>query len=302
MGIKRWTIKRIMKAWDKHDHKILANQSFPDGVTEISDIPYMADGKQGHLLDFYHPQEPGQKLPIIIDIHGGGFFYGDKELNRSFCGHLAQRGFVVFNINYRLAPDETKVTGQIQDVMAAIHWIGDNLEKYPADQERAFIIGDSAGGVLAVLAALIAQHQRLQTIFDAEKPELQFKAISVICGMMDFDKEAFLYRGIRSVCFDKDYENQATYQNMIFNRIPEMKDLPPVFLTTSDQDALRSMTLSFEKTLKKYNVAYQLKHCPKVDGKKLGHIFPVQYPEYEESQALFDEMIQFFQAVSRAKP
>jgi|GEM_PF-2288576 len=95
--------------------------------------------------------------------------------------------------------------------------------------------------------------------------------------------------------FEKGYKKQEYYQNMIFDKIPEMRDLPPVFLATSDEDELRYMTLNFENTLKKHNVRYQMKYFKKIEGKKLGHIFSVLHPGYEESIELIDEMLNFFE-------
>ena len=43
-------------------------------------------------------------LPVYIDVHGGGFVYGYKELNRNFCIALARRGFAVISISYRVLP------------------------------------------------------------------------------------------------------------------------------------------------------------------------------------------------------
>lgn len=298
MGIKRLLLKRMLKTWEEHDCKILAGQSLPDEITGIFDIPYINDGNKGHFLDIYYPANTVEKLPVIIDIHGGGFVYGDKELNKAFCYHLARRGFIVFNLNYRLALKDTKVLGQIQDVMEAIHWITNNIEVYPANKEQSFIVGDSAGGVLAVMAVLIAQNERLQKLFNAKKTAINFKAISIICGMMNFHMDGLKYWGLRSVCFNRGYKRKEYYKNMIFNDIPEMKGLPPVFLTTSEEDELSFMTLDFEKILKKYDVKYQMKYFKRKDGRQLGHIFGIQYPEYDESKELFDEMIGFFQTAA----
>lgn len=301
MGLVKLLVKRMLNKWREHDNEILANQILPEGITELADIPYISDGKREHCLDVYYPENTDAKLPVIIDIHGGGFVYGDKELNRSFCYHLARRGFTVFNLNYRLALDDTKVSGQIQDVMSAIHWIGSNIASYPADAEQVFIVGDSAGGVLAAMAVLIAQNERLQKIFNVEKVALDFKAVSIICGMMDFNKDELKFRLLRSLCFERGYANKEYYKNMIFNGIPEMKNLPPVFLTTSEEDELSYMTYSFEETLKKYNVKHKLKYYDKKENRKLGHVFGVLYPEYDESKELLDEMIQFFQTASCVK-
>ena len=74
----------------------------PDTIDVIEDIPYLPDGGydteagqcRGHLLDLYLPHDAvlrcGHTLPVYIDIHGGGFTYGYKELNRNFNVHLAE--------------------------------------------------------------------------------------------------------------------------------------------------------------------------------------------------------------------
>ena len=81
----------------------------PQGVYVHTDIPYLPDGGyrdgevRGHLLDVYIPRDAivrgGNTLPVYIDIHGGGFTYGYKELNRNFNTHLADLGFGVFSLN-----------------------------------------------------------------------------------------------------------------------------------------------------------------------------------------------------------
>lgn len=65
--------------------------TLPDGIEARIDIPYIEDGHRGHLLDVYYPKDAGQKLPVIIDIHGGGFLYGDKDLNKLYGYHLAKK-------------------------------------------------------------------------------------------------------------------------------------------------------------------------------------------------------------------
>lgn len=296
MGLRKYFVGKMLKRWDEKDNKILAEQALPAGIKEILDIPYINDGHRGHLLDVYYPEGAKEKLPVIIDIHGGGFVSGYKDMNRLYGYHLAKRGFIVFNINYRIAFDDTKVPGQIQDVVKAINWIGDNINSYPADKEEVFITGESAGGALAVLVTLIAKSERLQKLFNTSKINVDIKAEGIVCGLMNIEESSIGYWGLRSMCLERGYKKQEYYQNLIFDNIPEMKDLPPNFLTTSDEDELRSMTLKFEKTLKKYNVEYKMKYYKRKEGKKLGHMFSILHPEYEESIELIDEMLSFFKS------
>ena len=92
--------------------------------------------------------------PVYVDIHGGGFCYGYKELNRNFNTHLAAQGFAVVSLNYRPAP-QTDLKGQLADVQAALRWLKAHLADYPVDPNAVFITGDSAGGALALLTLAI---------------------------------------------------------------------------------------------------------------------------------------------------
>lgn len=125
----------------------------PEGIDVIADIQYADDGSRAHRLDLYLPHDSvvrgGRTTPVYIDIHGGGFVYGYKDLNRNFCTNLAAQGFAVFSISYRPAP-ETDFLGQLDDVSAAFRWIGTHRGNYPIDQNQVFLTGDSAGGTLAL--------------------------------------------------------------------------------------------------------------------------------------------------------
>jgi len=294
MQLNKFFIKKMLKVWESADRHSLAQQSLPEGIAEIADIPYISDGNSGHLLDVYYPENTNGKLPVIINLHGGGFVYGNKELNKLYCYHIAQRGFIVFNLNYRLAYNDTKVPGQIQDVAAAVNWIGDNLSTYPADKNEIFLSGESAGGSLAVMTELISGSERLQKLFGVPELNVDIKAAGINCGMMNLEDPMIGFRLLRSVCLEIGYQEQEYYQNLIFDNIPEMKDLPPVFLTTSEEDPLRHMTLNFEKTLKKNGVEYKLKYFKKKRGTRLGHVFSVFHPDYMEGKEMIDEMLDFF--------
>lgn len=295
MGINRWLLKKLMlDQWEAQDNARLLKQKLPDGIRAETDVPYIDDGHLGHLLDVYYPENAEGKLPAIVDLHPGGLVYGDKGHNKSFGYHLAMRGFCVFNINYRLALYDTKVPGQLRDVMSAIRWITEHPGAYPADQDKMFITGSSAGGYLAAMAALIAKSVRLQKIFDTVDPHIEFKGAGIICGMMDLNARHIGYWGLRSICLPRGYKRQPYYQNMIFENLPEIKEFPPVFLTSSDDDQLSQMTLNFERTLKNHGVPHQMRYFPREAGRKYEHIFSVMYPERAESADLFDEMLAFF--------
>ena len=120
MGIPAPVLKLFWKNTERGDLKRLATQSAPAGVTEICDIPYIDDDKWQHKLDVYFPENmENEKLPVIIDIHGGGWMYGDKELNKYYNMVLASKGFTVFSMSYTLWP-ETTVPEQLKEIAEAL--------------------------------------------------------------------------------------------------------------------------------------------------------------------------------------
>ena len=71
------------------------------GVTELKDIPYAEDGLPAHRLDLYQPENAAdQKLPVILNVHGGGLLLGCKEFNHYFCAKLKSE-FINASHSYR---------------------------------------------------------------------------------------------------------------------------------------------------------------------------------------------------------
>lgn len=131
--------------------------SFP-GVIVVEDEQYGIAGGADLLLDVCLPPEgttPHDTLrPAIVSIHGGSWSRGDKADPqwRNACEWLASDGFVVFSLNYRLAPEWT-YPAQPDDIRAAVAWIRDpaQTERFGIDPARVGAFGGSAGGSLAAL-------------------------------------------------------------------------------------------------------------------------------------------------------
>ena len=63
----------------------------PSGVEVWEGLPYEEDGHPMHTLNLYRPAGVYGPLPTVVDIHGGGWMYGDRQLNRNYCMYLASR-------------------------------------------------------------------------------------------------------------------------------------------------------------------------------------------------------------------
>lgn len=83
-----------------------------------------------------------------------------------------------------------KLPGQIQDVVAAINWISDNLGSSPSEKEKVFITGESAVGVLATMVTLFTKSGRLQKLFNTKKINIDIKVVAIVCDMMNLEEDS----------------------------------------------------------------------------------------------------------------
>src|SRR5437868_1740387 len=127
-------------------------------VRRVPDVVYgEVPGYRPLELDLYLPEATGP-LPVIVHVHGGGWRRGSRRhplpaLGPGFYDDLAGQGFAVAAIDYRLS-GEARFPAPLDDVRAAVGWVGDHGASYGLDAGRVFGWGDSAGGHLALLAAL----------------------------------------------------------------------------------------------------------------------------------------------------
>lgn len=120
-------------------------------VRQDSGIPFAQPDGQTLTLNLYRPPQKGI-YPAVVVIYGGAWQRGSPDSNTPFSQYLAARGYVVWAISYRHAP-RYQFPAQIEDVRSALSFIRDHLSEYETDPNRVAVLGRSAGGHLAMLAA-----------------------------------------------------------------------------------------------------------------------------------------------------
>jgi acetyl esterase/lipase len=145
-------------------------------VKRVRDIPYGDDPTDRRMsLDVYHPRDvqPGARLPVIVQVHGGAWIIGRKEeQGLPLMTHLAARGWVCVAPNYPLSPKATW-PDHLVALKRAVAWTRDNIAAYGGDPSFIAVTGGSAGGHLAALLALTPSEKRYQPGFEDADTSLQ---------------------------------------------------------------------------------------------------------------------------------
>jgi acetyl esterase len=143
---------------------------FRDSVTVHRNIPYLGTGRRSHLLDVYVPEGRKGPLPVVMYVHGGAFVGCSKETHFSMGHQWARAGYVVFNVNYRLAPRHL-YPAALEDLCEALRWVHDNAARFGGDPKRIALAGESAGGNLVSALAIACCSRReepwARALFDA---------------------------------------------------------------------------------------------------------------------------------------
>ena len=137
-------------------HLLKVNVVTPE-IKQISGVVYEQVPSRGYenvamKMDILKPQSK-TSLPAIVYVTGGGFINANKDNGIQLRMHLAEAGYVVASIEYRVAP--TAVFPQpLEDVKASIRYLRANAKKFNIDPDRIGIVGGSAGGYLTAMAGV----------------------------------------------------------------------------------------------------------------------------------------------------
>ena len=246
----------------------------PTNVETVENISYGSCDKW-HLLDLYRPKDAEGKLPVLLNIHGGAWVYGDKKVYAPYCMYLATQGFAVVNASYRLAPKHT-FPAPLEDVGAMVEWVVDHAEEYGLDISNLFFVGDSAGAHLATVYTAIQLNEAYAKSFPGIKVDERFipKGLLLNCGVFDMEVE-WKKQGRALTPFLTDLLGEKPTVEAVKQMSPAQyitSDFPPVHLTTSHGDFLRKHSYRLKEVLEKKGVEVVFKEYGE-KKKPQGHVF-----------------------------
>ncbi len=153
---------------------------------QVTDITYDPDKQM--TGDFWLPYESDGPTPVVLNIHGGGWTGGHKNLRnaRLWGEYFACRGIAFFDIDYELAP-ENPILGQVQDTKCAIRYLKGEAAHWNLNPDRLFVSGGSAGGHLtAMLATTQYETEWDPTCSTHPQEDVTIFAAIPVYGVMDF--------------------------------------------------------------------------------------------------------------------
>lgn len=293
---------KVRKEWAESDAKRDVGIVLVKDIIEHKDIVYANQDTTWQNLDIYYPKtfeteenldkNTDKTFPVIVSVHGGGWFYGDKELYRPYTMELASYGFIVVNFNYRRSPEST-YPDTFYDVIDVMQFVKAHAQEYHMDLNQLYMVGDSAGAQLVSQYAIYATNQEYCDLFvernDKELPVP--KKVALNCGIYDMRDAFYEERGFTdwyvkktmSDAMESGFWDVLSYMN---------EDFPESYLMCSVNDDLMKHTAPMKARLEEVGVPFIYREFGQ-DNKEDAHVFHLNLHS-KNGKICNEEQIAFF--------
>ena len=317
----------IRRSFKSNDDKRDEGLVTPDDIVRYDDICYGTD-RVWQVLDIYLPKafaesrvkkdvktdpfdseiqeiEKREKLPVILNVHGGAWVYGTKETYQFYCMSLAQKGFAVVNFTYRLASD-FKFPSMIEDTNLVMHYVFENSDKFGFDLDRLYAVGDSAGAHLLSIYAAMSVNPEYAAKFEMKYgdrynlklPEnLKFRALALNCGKYNFEQDNRITESGDAAILDVLLEDHGVPAEMELMNVYYAVDenFPTCFVMTASDDMLKDQSVRLAGRLAEKKVPFTMKVYGSAE-KPLYHVFHCDIRS-EDGMKCNDDECRFFSEI-----
>jgi acetyl esterase/lipase len=268
MYLKVWAVRRYIRKGDLERNGKIPE---PTGLKCYRNLSYTFGLGKGHLLDVYRPENAVGPLPTLVVVHGGGWYYGDKEIYHLYAKDLARRGFAVICFNYILTPRK-KFPYPLTALDNVLLWAKNNASKYGFDLNNVFLVGDSAGANIAVQYAAAETNPDYAKFFKLAFP-LKIKGLGLNCGTYcrlgtpyKEESENFIW----PLYLGKHFDLQDPRYDVVGAIRP---GFPACYILTGEKDFIKDQNPILTVALDKEKVPYIFKEYHSKEGNKLQHVF-----------------------------
>lgn len=197
-------------------------------------------------------------LPAVIYFHGGGWLLGSPDSHQAVCRALANAsGAAVFSVDYRRGP-ESRFPAAVEDSFAATKWVHREAAALEVDAERIAVAGDSAGGNLATVVAMLSR--------DSGGPPLTMQVLAYPVTTTDLDvgfdgayEGFFLYRDEMQWHQDNYLSSSEQRTDPLVSPLEHARlhGLPPALVLTAQCDPLHAQGQLYARALERAGVAVE---------------------------------------------
>jgi acetyl esterase len=231
----------------------------------------LREGLRGEL---YVPEGEGP-FPCLLYLHAGWFIMWSAAHVRRIATRIAERGFLVLNLDYRLAP-EYPFPAAVEDCVFAARWLRDHAADHGGDSSRLLVGGDSVGANLSATTILAADDVELRGalllygVFDL--PGVLAEPLTN-AGLAEISTLAYLGTG-----FTKRWRDP-----LVSPFYADVAGFPPCYVSCGDEDSLLSQSLAMARKLHLANVPLTVSVVQGADHGfvYLEHVLPGATPEVE---------------------
>lgn len=250
------------------------------------DVVWASPGGVDLTLDVSWPEGDGP-FPVLLWIHGGGWEMFSKEANEGLARYIANRGYVVFNANYRMAP-EVEMKTIVEDALGVTIWVKDHAAEYHGDPERFAVSGHSAGGHLCAMVAVACGDDFFDPTYkSAEGNDCSVDLSIPVSGVYDF-----IARG------KEDPERWGPIFGATYSEDPGLYEkcspisyvrpgLAPTLVVYAEEEDLRAANEDWIRRLNEAGVPVESHMQPGVD-----HLWPTWHWK-KPAQESYDRMVRF---------